>query len=124
MNGGAIAVHDAVILTGDAKRAAAFAVNFTRERMRQERGSTSTQLDRLASMLSDRPHTDTPEPAPEESDNSQSARLLSTGEAATLLGISERSARRLAPKMGGRFIAGRWLIPEAAVVQHIEGRMT
>lgn len=43
-------------------------------------------------------------------------------EAAAQLGISDRQARRLAPQLGGRMIAGRWLVDELALRQHIEGR--
>lgn len=43
-------------------------------------------------------------------------------EAAERLGISTRQARRIAPKLGGRKIAGRWFVDEIALRQHIEGR--
>lgn len=41
---------------------------------------------------------------------------------ATRLGISCRQARRLAKKLGGQIIAGRWFVHEAALNEHIEGR--
>lgn len=43
-------------------------------------------------------------------------------EAAVRLGLSPRQARRLAKKLGGQIIAGRWLVHEAALNEHIEGR--
>jgi hypothetical protein len=43
-------------------------------------------------------------------------------EAAGCLGISDRHARRLAPKLGGKKIAGCWFVDETALAQHIEGR--
>jgi hypothetical protein len=43
-------------------------------------------------------------------------------EAAARLGISDRHARRLAPKLGGKKIAGCWFVDETALAQHIEGR--
>ncbi|MBE5501847.1 hypothetical protein E3G66_004674 [Mycobacteroides abscessus] len=43
-------------------------------------------------------------------------------EAAAQLHISERQARRLAPQLGGRRIAGRWFVDELALSQHLEGR--
>lgn len=43
-------------------------------------------------------------------------------EAAERLGISDRQARRLAPKLAGRMIAGRWFVDELALRQHIEGK--
>jgi hypothetical protein len=43
-------------------------------------------------------------------------------EAAARLDISIRQARRRAPQLGGRMIAGRWFVDEAALNEHIEGR--
>ncbi|OBK16777.1 hypothetical protein [Mycobacterium asiaticum] len=43
-------------------------------------------------------------------------------EAAAFLGISHRQARRLAPQLGGRKVAGSWFVEETALRQHIEGR--
>lgn len=42
--------------------------------------------------------------------------------AAVRLGISLRQARRRAPQLGGRKIAGRWFVDEAALNEHITGR--
>lgn len=46
----------------------------------------------------------TAEPSPEP-------QWIGTTEAAQRLGCSERWARKLAPRLGGRQISGRWLIP-------------
>lgn len=43
-------------------------------------------------------------------------------EAAACLGISDRHARRLAPKLGGKKIGRCWVVDETALRQHIEGR--
>ncbi|MFN3002345.1 hypothetical protein ACK12G_03705 [Mycolicibacterium wolinskyi] len=43
-------------------------------------------------------------------------------DAAALLHISGRQARRLAPQLGGRKVAGSWFVEETALRQHIEGR--
>lgn len=43
-------------------------------------------------------------------------------EAAARLGKSHRQAQRLAPRLGGKKIAGRWFVDEIALRQHIEGR--
>lgn len=42
-------------------------------------------------------------------------------EAADRLGVSLRQARRLAPRVGGRKIGGRWFVDEMALREHIEG---
>jgi len=41
-------------------------------------------------------------------------------EAAKQLGLSHRQTRRLAPKLGGRIIAGRWLLDQTAIDEHKE----
>jgi hypothetical protein len=43
-------------------------------------------------------------------------------EAARRLGRSQRQTRRLAPRLGGRRIAGRWLLDDRAIAEHLEGR--
>ena len=43
-------------------------------------------------------------------------------EVAARLHISDRQARRLAPRLGGRKIAGRWFVDETALREHIEGK--
>lgn len=43
-------------------------------------------------------------------------------EAAALLGISRRQARRLAPKLGGRIVGGSWFVEATALRQHAEGK--
>lgn len=43
-------------------------------------------------------------------------------EAARRLGRSQRQTRRLAPRLGGRRIAGRWLLDDQAIREHLEGR--
>jgi hypothetical protein len=45
-----------------------------------------------------------------------------TDDVADRLRISPRQACRLAPKLGGRKINGRWFVDETALTQHIEGR--
>lgn len=43
-------------------------------------------------------------------------------EAAERLGVCERQVRRLAPRLGGRKIGGRWFVDEQMVADHIEER--
>lgn len=42
-------------------------------------------------------------------------------EAAARLDVSLRQARRLAPHLGGKKIAGRWFVDDAALNEHIAG---
>jgi hypothetical protein len=47
---------------------------------------------------------------------------LSVQEVSDLLGYSARHVRRMAPRLGGRRLGGRWKIDECSVREHIEGR--
>lgn len=60
--------------------------------------------------------TDTPESAVEDSG------YMSTEAAAEVLNCSTRQVRRLAPKLGGQRIGGRWLLDNSSVQEHREGR--
>ena len=46
---------------------------------------------------------------------------MTTHEAAALLGVSDRTARRLAPELGARRVGRAWLLDRAAVLEHAEG---
>ncbi len=102
-----------VILAGPAVDAVAYAVTVARRGLR----TPSRHLDRLAGVLgSPEGHTDVrAEPIGE------SEPVMSTSEAAAVLGVTHRHARRLAPALDGRFVAGRWLIPATAIDEHLEG---
>jgi hypothetical protein len=43
-------------------------------------------------------------------------------DAAQQLGLSRRQTRRLAPNLGGRVRAGRWLLDQHAIDEHLRGR--
>ncbi|WP_094292073.1 hypothetical protein [Mycobacterium neumannii] len=47
---------------------------------------------------------------------------VSIEEAAHRMGLSSRQVRRLAPRLGGRIVSGRWLLDDTAVTEHIEGK--
>lgn len=47
---------------------------------------------------------------------------VAIADAARRLGLSKRQTQRIAPKLGGRIIAGRWLLDEQAIREHQEGR--
>lgn len=46
---------------------------------------------------------------------------LTVEEAAGMLARSHRQVQRMAPKLGGRRIGGRWLLDRRAVEEHVEG---
>ena len=46
---------------------------------------------------------------------------VTTTQAAKTLGCSERTVQRLAARLGGRKIGGRWLLDPVALAEHLEG---
>ena len=53
---------------------------------------------------------------------SRHAEHMSIHQMAAALGVSDRQARRLAPRVGGQLVAGRWLVNRQAVLEHRDGR--
>lgn len=105
----------AVLLDGPALDVARYAVTVA-QRARARNGlPPSRALAGLADVLSPAGQADTPDEAPGEADD------MTTAEAAELLGVSRRTARRLAPALGGRLVGGRWLLDRQAVTEHLEG---
>ncbi|BBX02268.1 hypothetical protein BST36_29115 [Mycolicibacterium moriokaense] len=66
-------------------------------------------------------HSDVPSPPIREADAVEQP-TVPIADAAVALGISLRQTRRLAPRLGGRKVAGCWFVDEAALREHIEGR--
>lgn len=66
-------------------------------------------------------------PAPAGHEDSEPAAgretgYISTTEAAETLGVSRRTATRMAPGLGGRLIGGRWAIDRFALEEHVDGQ--
>ncbi|MFX1757245.1 helix-turn-helix domain-containing protein [Rhodococcus sp. As11] len=104
-----------LLLTGDAVQALAYAVQVA-QRARQRNGLPPSRA--LAALASAAGQQDT-EPA---SALETEPEWITTEEAARMLGISDRQARRLAPRLGGRLTGGRWLLDRRAVTEHQEGQ--
>lgn len=122
MNIDAIRVGDDVLLvTGQSFRALKFLVNQERQRILREKGQVSPILERMSEVMSDRPQSDTSPNHHKHNEIADPRKLLSAGEVAKRLGTSDRHVRRLAPKLGGYLVGGRWLIDEQAVQDHIQG---
>lgn len=72
--------------------------------------------------MTDSGHPDTAGPGTPDTDAMPTlAPTVPLTQAARRLGVSERQARRLAPRLGGRRIAGRWFIDETALTEHLDG---
>lgn len=106
----------AVLLDGDDLEVVAYAVSVTQAARRRNGLPPSHRLAALALLLAARGQEDSPAEPVGDAD------YMDTNEAATLLGCSPRTARRLAPKLGGRMVAGRLLLDRVAVTEHLEGR--
>lgn len=104
-----------LLLTGDAVQAVAYAVTVA-QRARQRNGLPPSRG--LAALLAATGQPDT-RPAPTLETEPE---WITTEEAARMLNISNRQARRLAPALGGRLTGGRWLLDRRAVTEHQEGQ--
>lgn len=111
-------IRDAVLLTGRELHDTAAAVHTARLVYRREGRPAHPAWEHLAELLDmaawpppDKPETPAHEPE-----------LMTTTAAADLLGVSPRTARRLAPQLDGVRIGGRWHVNANAVREHLAGR--
>lgn len=109
----------AVLLTGRSLDAARYAVRLAQDARRRNGLPPSAALAELAGAVADAVaapgHTDTPQGGPVEAD------LVNIEHAAAALGCSTRTARRLAPTLGGRKTGGVWLLDRQAILEHVRG---
>jgi hypothetical protein len=122
---GLTVVGGVVVLTGPIIRTTLDAVLIAARSRRLSGMPTSTTYRALAEALlaasaagqSDVPTTTVTPCSPVEPD-------VTIREAATMLGISYRQTRRLAPRLGGRITGGRWMLDRAAINEHLQGKDT
>lgn len=105
----------AVLLDGPSLDAVRYAVDVAQRARRRNGLPRLAALDALDAAVTPSGHTDTDDEPTGQPDD------MTTTEAAALLGISERTARRHAPNLGGRLTAGRWLLDRQAVAEHLRG---
>lgn len=109
-----------VIVSGPALRAAADAILIAIRSRRLSGLPRSRVHDDLAAAFLDASatgHTDVPDiPLP------ASLPTVPIVEAAQRMDRSPRQIRRLAKKLGGKKIAGRWYLDEHAITEHLGGR--
>ncbi|MPM56430.1 hypothetical protein SDC9_103233 [bioreactor metagenome] len=109
-------VEHAVLLTGREIEAVGYAIKLA-QRVRARNGlPVSRDLAALAAALAATGQSDSPGQPEDDTD------FIAVSAAADLLGASERTARRLAPRLGGRKIGGRWLVDRQAVAEHAAGQ--
>ncbi len=106
----------AVLLSGAGLELVRYAVETT-VRVRRVNGlPPSLGLQQLADALAVPGQPDSPDESPRDPGFE-----VDCHEASRMLGVSERTARRLAPKLGGRRVGGRWLLDRQAIRDHLEG---
>ncbi len=109
-----------VLLTGEEIELARYAVEVT-QRARTRNGlPNSRRLGLLYEALAGCGQTDSAEEAGEQAE--AQVQGMTVTEAAELLRVSARTVRRLAPRLGGRRIGGRWVLDPLAVTEHVEGQ--
>ncbi|MCF8781246.1 hypothetical protein [Rhodococcus ruber] len=111
---------DVLLLTGDAVAALRYTVRVALAARHRNGLPIPGILAELAAATSGAGQSDI-ETKPAQQDSND---MIDTMEAARMLGCSNRQVRRLAPQLGGRIIAGRWLLERTAVTEHIQGRRT
>jgi hypothetical protein len=122
---GPIVAGSAVVLVGDSLKHALDAVLVaarTRDRNGLPRSATQLALAQaLAEAMSANRHSDVREP--EELEHyPQVEPTVPIEEASKQLNLSTRQTIRLAPKLGGKKISGRWFLDQAAIDEHKEGQ--
>lgn len=117
---GPAVVGGVVVLHGDYLRHALLAVRHIIGRRRREHLPVPPEWAELECALS-QAMSACPRPDP-TSTASDDTTYMDTRQAAAQLGCTERHARRLAGRLDGRREGGRWLIPESAVTEHLEGQ--
>lgn len=122
---GLVVAGTAVILTGDAARAALQAVLIAIRSRRLSGLPNSAAYTELAQALADAATADGQSDVPKHAVGQGFPAEVPTvpiDDAAARLGLSPRQVRRLAPKLGGRIIGGRWLLDEQAIREHLQGK--
>lgn len=117
---GLVIAGEAVVLTGEAARVALQAALIAIRSRRVNGLPESPAYRALATALakSVNGHADVREVVVEQHYPREQPQVP-ISQAAEQLGIGERQVRRLAPKLGGRKIGGRWFVDEHALTEHL-----
>ncbi|MBB3038979.1 DNA-binding protein [Hoyosella altamirensis] len=110
-------IEHAVIVTGHDLNTLRYAIEVAIRARKRNGLPASPTLTRLLHLTSG--HTDDRKPPGDETTPHDPIPLAA---AAEQLGVSARHARRLAPRIGGRKVKGRWTVDRHALAEHLEGR--
>jgi hypothetical protein len=120
-----IVIGSAVIISGNmlttALRAVALADRTRRLNGMPDSGSNAALAQALRAAMAAGGQSDVPK-TPILHRVPQQHPTVTIEEAAHRLGLSRRQTRRLAPRLGGTMIAGRWLLDDDAIAEHIGGQ--
>jgi hypothetical protein len=119
---GPLSTGPAVVLTGPwlavARQAVHNAIIARRRNGLPVSGDYAALADALAAAMSRPRQCDTDTQAPQAVSEPDE---MTVEEAMTVLGKSRRSVQRMAPRLGGRMIGGRWILDRRAVEEHRAG---
>jgi hypothetical protein len=121
---GLVVAGTAVVLTSDWLHTTLQAVLIASRSRRHNGLPNNAAHAELAGALADAmaAHGQSDVPQPEGLQHfPQEQPTVTVDEAAEQLGLSRRQTRRLAPRLGGKLIAGRWLLDQVAITEHMEG---
>jgi hypothetical protein len=122
---GPIVAGSAVILTGESVEAALQAVLIAaRARTRNGLPNSAAHLElakAFTTAMSAARQCDVAEPEPLQHYPQQQP-TVTIRDAAQQLNLSYRQTQRLAPKLAGKLIAGRWLLDQDAIDEHKKGQ--
>ena len=119
---GLLTAGGVVVLSGEAARATAEAMLIAVRSRRVSGLPRSRPYERLiAALVAAAGHVDVRTGDIADAGVMQTQPTVTVEAAASRLGLSKRQTRRLAPDLGGRIIAGRWLLDDLAITEHIEG---
>jgi hypothetical protein len=120
---GLLAAGPVVVLTGPAARAAADALLIAIRSRRVNGLPRSAHYDAIAAALvSAAGQSDGRKTTAAQHERMEiNPPTVPVPDAARDLGLSVRQTRRLAPKLGGRIVGGRWLLDAQAVAEHVNG---
>lgn len=121
---GLIQVGGVVVLSGPMLRVA-LNIALISGRTRRINGLPLTQghhqlVAALTAAMSASDQVDVREPVALQPSNERPT--VTVGEAAKQLDLSTRQVRRLADRLGGQRISGRWWLDQLAIDEHVEGR--
>lgn len=120
---GLMVAGTAVIIQGSMLKHTLLGVQLIIQRRRRERLPVPREWQSLEAALTCAMSACPPTDVPDKAIPQDSRQMVGTREAATMLDVTERHARRLCERLGGyRDADGRCWFDRAAILEHLEGK--